>query len=252
MTDYLNFHGKIAIVTGGRRGLGKAMALALVERGAAVVVISKSAEADELMEEIRNAGGRGYYISADLSKREERNRLIEKACKLAGKPVDILINDAGFQFNETAATCTLEQWDASRSLMLDSYFELSRQAIPVMKENGGGKIINIASICAFREGGGNFSYGVMKSAVVGMTRCMANSVAGFGINVNAIAPGIIRTDLTSQCFTPENYRMFITKYPAHRLGEPKEIAGAMLFLASEMSSFVHGQTLIVDGGFTGN
>ncbi len=243
MTDYLNFCGKNAVVTGGRRGLGRAMVKALAERGANVVVISKSAEPLD---------GAGLYLGADLSRRDERNGLIARAAELAGGPIDILINNAGMQYSESAESCTLEQWDSSRELMLDAYFELAQQAIPGMKSRGGGKIVNIASICAFREGGWNFSYGVMKSAVAGMTRCMANSLARHHINVNAIAPGIIRTDLTAKCFEETRYNETIRKYPAGRLGEPEEIASVALFLASEMSSFMHGQTLIVDGGFTGN
>lgn len=251
MKDYLDFHGKVAVVTGGRRGLGKAMALALAERGAKVAVISRSAEADELMREMTELGTSGFYFQADLGKREERNGLIAKVVDRLGR-VDILVNNAGFQFVETIETCTLEQWDASRSGMLDAVFELSQQAVPFMKKQGGGKIVNISSICAFRQGGGNFSYGVMKTAVVGMTRCMANSLARHNINVNAIAPGIIRTDLTAQCFEPERMKGIAAQYPAGRLGEPEEIAGALLFLASDLSSFAHGQTLTVDGGFTGN
>lgn len=242
MKDYLDFTGKVAVVTGGRRGLGKAMAVALAERGAKVAVISRSPEADELMREID-----GIYLQADLGEREERTGLIAKVVERLGR-VDILVNNAGFQFSETVETCTMEQWDASRSGLLDAVFELSQQAVPFMKRQGGGKIVNISSICAFREGGWNFSYGVMKGALVSMTRCMANSLAQHNINVNAIAPGIIRTDLTAQCFVKPD----CSKYPTRHYGEPEDIAGALLFLASELSHFVHGQTLTVDGGFTGN
>ena len=246
MDTLLDFTGKTAIVTGGRRGLGKAMATALAERGAQVVEIAKNAEPPEF------ASDRIRYFSADLSARAERAGVIARALGGEDRPLDILVNNAGMQFQESVESCTLEQWDYSRSLLLDAVFELSQQAVPFLKRRGGGKIVNIASICAFREGGWNFSYGVMKSAVAGMTRCMANSLAQHNINVNAIAPGIIRTDLTAQCFEEERYRSLIAKYPARRLGEPEEIANAMLFLAGKMSDFVHGQTLIVDGGFTGN
>lgn len=251
MKDYLDFKGKKAVVTGGRRGLGRAMALALAERGAIVTVISKSPEAGAFMAEIEESGGKGFYFPADLSRPEDRAGLIDKAIERM-EGIDILINNAGLQFSESIESCSMEQWKISQSVLLDSVFELSRQAIPYMKARGSGKIINIASICAFREGGWNFSYGVMKAGVAGMTRCMANSVARYGINVNAIAPGIIRTDLTERCFVKEQYEKICLKYPARRLGEPEEIAGAMLFLASDMSSFVHGQTLVVDGGFCGN
>ncbi len=243
MKELLDLTGKTAIVTGGRRGLGKAMALALAEQGAEVVVIARHPEPPEFV------SSKIRYLAADLADPAARRGLIARA---AGEELDILINNAGLQFVENVESCTLEQWEASRSLLLDAVFDLSQQAIPLLKRRGGGKIINIASICAFREGGWNVSYGVMKSAIVGMTRCMANSLARHNINVNAIAPGILRTDLTAACFEGERHQKLIQRYPAGRLGEAEDITGPMLFLASDMSRFVHGQTLAVDGGFTGN
>ena len=193
------------------------------------------------------------YLSCDLSSREARTGLMDRAAILGGGRIDVLVNNAGMQFCETVQTCTLEQWDYSRSVLMDTPFELTRQVLPYMEKQGGGKIIHIASICAFREGGGNFSYGVMKTAVAGMTRCMANTLTARNIQVNAIAPGIIHTDLTQHCFDDEQiYQQQIMKYPARRLGEPEEIAKAALFLGSDMSSFVAGHTLVVDGGFCGN
>jgi len=151
MDTLLDFTGKTAIITGGRRGLGKAMATALAERGAEVVVIARNAEPPEFnCERIR-------YFSADLADRAEREGVIARALGGEDRPLDILVNNAGMQFQESVESCTLEQWDYSRSLLLDAVFELSQQAIPFLKRRGGGKIINIASICAFREGGGNFS-----------------------------------------------------------------------------------------------
>ena len=251
MKDYLDFRGRKAVVTGGRRGLGRAMTLALEQRGASVAVISKSPEAGALMEQIRECGGEGCYFSADLARPEDREGLIEKVVE-RWNGIDILVNNAGLQFADSAETCSPEQWKCSEAVLLDAVYDLSRQAIPYMKQQKSGKIIHIASICAFREGGWNFSYGVMKAGVVGMTRCMANSLARYGIQVNAIAPGIIRTDLTASCFEPGRLEQFCRKYPAGRLGEPEEIAAVMLFLASDMSSFVNGQTLVADGGFCGN
>lgn len=249
--DYLNFTGKRAIVTGGRRGLGRAMAMALAERGCSVAVVSQSPQEPEWMAALRSGGAKVIYFSADLADKGGCKGLVGRAAE-ALDGLDILVNNAGMQYRESIETCTQEQWDTSRSLLLDAVFDLSQQAIPFLKQTGGGKIINISSICAFREGGWNFSYAVMKSALVGMTRCMANSLARENINVNAIAPGIIRTDLTARCFEPERWSSLVAKYPAGRLGEPEEIAGVMLFLASDMSSFVNGVTIAVDGGFTGN
>ncbi len=253
MKNYLDFKGKKAVVTGGRRGIGRAIALALAERGAEVLVIARNPDGSAILNELEQAGTPGFYLDADLSVREQRTGLIAKAVEKLGS-LDILVNNAGMQYHESLETCTLEHWDFSRSILLDAVFELSQQAVPFLKQRGGGKIIHIASICSFREGGWTFGYGVMKSAVAGMTRCMANTLAKEKINVNAIAPGIIRTDLTEGqgCFNPESYERIIQKYPARRLGEPEEIASTLLFLASEMSSFINGQTIIADGGFCGN
>ncbi len=253
MTDYLDFTGKTVVVTGGRRGIGRAIVEAFAERGAFVVAIAKNPDDGGFCAEFAARGMQVAYLACDLSSRAERTGLMDRAAALGGGRIDVLVNNAGMQFSESVSTCTLEQWDFSNSVLLTAPFELSQQVIPYMEKQGGGKIIHVASICAYREGGGNFSYGVMKTAVMGMTRCMANTLAGKNIQVNAIAPGIIRTDLTKQCFDdPAIHQAQIWKYPAGRLGEPEEIAKAALFLGSDMSSFVDGHTLVVDGGFCGN
>lgn len=254
MKDYLNFSGKNVIVTGGRRGIGRAISIAFAERGAKVAVVAANPDGSEILDELFKAGAPGLYYCCDLCNPEKRKGLIQRiAADMDGK-VDVLINNAGLQFCENIETCTPEQWKISESILLDAPYELSQQVIPYMKAGKGGKIIMISSICSHREGGGNFSYGVMKAGVTSMTRCMANSVAKYNINVNAIAPGIIRTPLTEGqgCFEENRYHNIIKKYPANRLGEPEEIASVALFLASDMSSFVNGHLLTVDGGFSGN
>ena len=145
MKNYLDFTGKTAVITGGRRGLGRSMSLALAERGAKIAIISQSPEAYDLILKIKEMGTDGLYVQADLGKREERSGLIAKIVEHFGR-VDILVNNAGFQFGENIETCTLEQWDISRAVLLDAVFELSQQAVPFMKKQGGGKIINISSI----------------------------------------------------------------------------------------------------------
>lgn len=254
MKEYLNFTGKTVIVTGGRRGIGRAISLAFAERNANVAVVAGSADGNSILEEIRNVGGNGRYYCCDLGNEDARKGLIDRIAKDMGNRVDVLINNAGMQFLETVEECTTENWKCSERVLLDAPCDLSRQAIPYMKKQGGGKIIMISSICAYREGAWNFSYAVMKAGVSSMARSMANHLAKFNINVNAIAPGIIRTPLTESqgCFSENKYKALIQKYPAGRLGEPDEIATAALFLASSMSSFVNGHLLVVDGGFSGN
>ncbi len=252
MKDFLDFTGKVAVVTGGRRGLGAAASLAFAERGALVVIVARNDNCDDLLKQIEDAGGKALYIKCDLASKSDRAGLIGRIIEKTGH-IDILVNNAGIQYQDSILECTDEQWYTSESILLDAPFELCRDVVPHMVERGGGKIINISSICAVREGGGNFSYACMKAALMSMTRAMANGVAMKNINVNAIAPGIIRTDLTRSCYENENlYRWLTERYPARRFGYPEEIASVVLFLASEMASFVNGQMIPVDGGFTGN
>ena len=258
--------GKTAIITGAGRAvlsngacgsIGYGIATAYAKEGANLVItgrnLKKLEEAKEELERLYNTNV--LILQADVNAGADNEavvkNVVEKAIAEFGR-IDVLINNAGMQFNESIESCTLENWKKSETILLDAPYELSRQVIPYMKQANSGKIIMISSICSHREGGGNFGYGVMKAGITSMASCMANSLAGYNINLNAIAPGIIRTDLTAACFEENRYNNLIKKYPARRLGEPDEIASAALFLASEMSSFVNGHLLVVDGGFSGN
>lgn len=252
MKDYFNFSGKVAAVTGARRGLGRAMAVELARRGAKTALLAKSAEADEVLREIRSFGGEAAYFQVDLARREERTGLMEKVRQRFGR-LDILINNAGYLHCAPVLEYPLEQWDNDLSVLLDAVFELSQQAGRIMVEQGeGGKIIQISSTAAYKEGASLIAYATAKSALVGLTRCLAGGLARHGINVNAIAPGIFHTDINEALFkNPEVLARRCQPIPSGRLGEVEDIIGPMLFLASGMSGHVHGQTLVVDGGFTG-
>ena len=252
MKDYFDFSGKAAAVTGGRRGLGRAMVAELARRGAKTAIIARSDEADDVLREIEGFGGEAGYFQADLAQREERAGLMEKVRKHFGH-LDILINNAGYLHCAPALDYPLEQWDKDMSVLLDAVFELSQQAGRIMVEQGdGGKIIQIGSTAAFKDGAGLIAYATAKSALVGLTRCLAGGLARHGINVNAIAPGVFNTDINTTLFNdPEALAHRCRQVPSGRLGEVEDIVGPMLFLASGMSEHVHGQTLIVDGGFIG-
>ncbi len=251
MKDYFDFSGKVAAVTGGRRGLGRAMAVELARRGAKTAILSKSDEADEVLREICGFGGEAVYFQVDLARREERMGLMEKVRQRFGR-LDILINNAGYLHCAPVLEYPLEQWDNDMSVLLDAVFELSQQAGRIMVEQCGGKIIQIGSTAAFKEGAALIAYATAKSALVGLTRCLAGGLAKHGINVNAIAPGIFNTDINKALFNnQEALARRCQPVPSGRLGEVEDIIGPMLFLASGMSEHVHGQTLMVDGGFTG-
>lgn len=252
MKDYFDFSGKVAAVTGGRRGLGKAMAVELARRGAKTAILAKSDEADEVLREIRDSGGEAAYFHVDLARREERMGLMDKVREHFGR-LDILINNAGYLHCAPVLEYPLEQWDNDMSVLLDAVFELSQQAGRIMAEQKcNGKIIQIGSTAAFKEGASLIAYATAKSALVGLTRCLAGGLAKHGINVNAIAPGIFNTDINKAFFNnPEDVACRCQSIPSGRFGEVEDIIGPMLFLSSGMSEHVHGQTLVVDGGFTG-
>lgn len=251
MKDYFDFSGKVAAVTGGRRGLGRAMAMELARRGAKTAILSKSDEANEVLREIHGFGGEAAYFQVDLAQRRERMGLMDKVKNHFGR-LDILINNAGYLHCAPVLEYPLEQWDNDMSVLLDTVFELSQQAGRVMVEQGAGKIIQIGSTAAFKEGANLIAYATAKSALVGLTRCLAGGLAKHGINVNSIAPGIFNTDINTSLFIDaEAVARRCQPIPSGRLGEVEDIIGPMLFLASDMSAHVHGQTLLVDGGFVG-
>lgn len=252
MLNYLDFTGKCAVVTGGRRGLGREIAIELAACGAKVAVVAQNPDGEEILEALKKTGTPGCYLRCDLAKRKQREGLIERAVKELGH-LDILVNNAGFQIKERVEDCSWETWDISMAVMLEAPFDLSKQAIPFLKEQNGGRIIHISSIVALKGGSTELAYAVAKSGLIGMTRSMAQSLGRWNINVNAIAPGVTRSDLTTAqgCFSEENYKKYSASWTMlNRLGEAEDIAAAVLYLASPMGRQVTGQVLVVDGGTT--
>lgn len=251
MANLFDVRDKVALVTGGRRGLGHAMAIGLAEAGAKVAVVAKSPEASELKYEFDKRGAKLLYLATDLEKRDARTGLVDRVVAHFGR-IDILINNAGLQFKAPAVSYPGAQWDLDLELMLTAILDLSQQAQPHMAEQGWGRIIHIASISSFQGARQIIGYATAKHGLVGLTKCMANEWASLGINVNAIAPGLFETDMAQPVVAdPIKSAELRGRIPSGRFGKPEELVGPMLFLASEASSHVNGTVILVDGGWMG-
>ena len=251
MKNYLVLNDKTAIVTGGRRGLGKAMALGLADAGANVAVIARSDDPGDIEDQIKKMGRKFLYIQADLSIRKERDGIIDRVYEHFGQ-LDILINNAGIQQRNPLLEYNNNQLDLDISILLTAVFELSRQAAEIMIKQGGGKIINMASISSFQGARQIIGYATAKHGIIGLTKCLANELAPHNINVNAIAPGLFETEMAGHVFkNKEQAEIIKSRIPAANFGQLEDIVGPMLFLASNMSKHVHGHALLVDGGWMG-
>jgi len=250
-SNLFNIKGKVALVTGARRGLGLAMATGLVEAGVKLVAVSSGADCRELRQMVKKLGGEMLYLQADLADRRQRTGLVAKAVKRFGR-LDILVNSAGIQHRQPALDFDLAKWDHIVSLMMTGVFELSQQAARVMVAQGGGKIINIGSISCFQGGWTVAAYTAAKHGVAGLTKALANEWASKNIHVNAIAPGYFDTEMCAAVKSdPVREPKIRERIPAGRWGKPEELVGPLLFLASDASNYVDGQILAVDGGWMG-
>jgi 2-deoxy-D-gluconate 3-dehydrogenase len=251
-SDRFGLDGHTALITGASRGLGAAMARALAEAGADVVLHASQSEARTSADEIHAAcGTRTECVVADLSRREAADRLIAEALDAAGR-IDILVNNAGIIRRAPAADYSDNDWDDVIEVNLSSVFRLCRAAAPHMLERGSGKIINIASLLSFQGGIRVPAYTAAKGGVAQLTKALANEWAGRGVNVNAIAPGYMRTDNTRALIEdPVRSKEITARIPAGRWGEPDDLGGAVVFLSSRASDYVHGHILVVDGGWLG-
>jgi 2-deoxy-D-gluconate 3-dehydrogenase len=249
--DYTNpfsLIGRVAVVTGANTGLGQAMAIALAQAGADVVAVARSSAADTLSE-IKKTGRRGFEVSADLSDKGSATAVIDAALLQAGR-VDILVNNAGIIKRNDALDFTEADWDITLDVNLKAPFFLAQAAARAMLRTGGGKVINIVSMLSFQGGIRTASYTASKSALAGITRLLANEWAGKGINVNAIAPGYFATNNTTALRADEQRNKDILgRIPAGRWGQPSDLGGAVVFLSSPASDYVHGTILPVDGGW---
>jgi len=245
--------GRVALVTGANRGIGQALTVALAQAGADVALLSRS-EPAETMAMVEPLGRRALWVAEDLARATPADlaAVVSTVAEELGR-LDILVNNAGIIRRAPAAEHPAADWDEVMRVNVDAVFYLSQAAGRHMLAQGrgiGGKIVNIASMLSFQGGILVPSYTAAKHAVLGVTRALANEWAGKGVNVNAIAPGYITTDNTAPLRAdPDRARSIVERIPAGKWGVPQDLAGAMVFLASDASRYVHGTVLPVDGGW---
>lgn len=250
--DHFKLQDRIALVTGASTGLGAAIAIALAEAGAHVACHGNSRSPQATCDWIKNAGGVAHPISGDLSQPDTPRHLVDQTLERFGR-IDILINNAGTIRRAPAADYSDEDWTAVIEVNLSSVFRLSKLAGKQMIERGdGGKIVNIASLLSFQGGITVPAYAASKGGVAQLTKALANEWAKHRINVNAIAPGYMRTANTAALQADETRnRQILERIPAGRWGEPEDLTGAAVFLSSQASDYINGHVLVVDGGWLG-
>ncbi len=248
----LSLTGKVAVVTGASRGIGRAIGLQFAQAGAKVTVCSRKLEnVEKVAEEIRAAGGEALAIQAHVGHADQVEEMVARTVETFGR-VDIAVNNAATnpQFGPIL-DATEGQWDKILDTNLKSVFRVAKAVAPHMKAQGGGKIINIASIAGLRPSPAMGIYSVSKAAVIMLTQVLALELAPANIQVNAIAPGVIRTRFSQLLWqTPQLAEPILKGTPLGRFGEPEDVAGLALFLASPASDYVTGAVFVVDGGMS--
>ena len=249
--DKFNLKGRVAIVTGASRGLGAGMAIGLAEAGADLVVVASSARLQETVDTIKALGRRCIGVQADLIDTKVIPGIIEATLKEYGR-LDILVNCAGIIRRAPAIEFSEKDWDDVIQINQKALFFLCQAAAKEMVKQKKGKIVNVASLLSFQGGIIVPSYTASKSAVAGITKALANEWAALGINVNAIAPGYMATEMTEALQkSTERAPAILARIPAGRWGTPEDMKGLAVFLASDASEYLQGQVIAVDGGWLG-
>jgi 3-oxoacyl-[acyl-carrier protein] reductase len=244
----IDLSGKHAVVTGGSMGIGNSICLALAQCGADVALNYRkhAAEAEAVAEKVRGAGTKALAIQADVASFKDAQAMVERVTKEWGQ-VDILVCNAGVNWDGMIWKMTEEQWDAVIATNLKGYFNYIRAVAPQMKERQSGKIVTITSINGKRGKLGQANYAASKAGIIGLTKTCARDLGKFSINCNAVAPGLIETDMMAQA--PQSVKdLALSEILLGRLGKPEEVAQVVCFLASELARHVTGQVLNVDGG----
>jgi len=241
--------GRVATITGANRGLGLGIATALAQAGADIVSVQRSPDAAAVRAAVEGAGRRFLAVSLDVGERAAPAAALEQTLAAFNR-ADILVNNAGVQRRAPAEDFPLPDWDLVLNVNLNAVFRFAQTYGRHMLANGGGKIINIASLIALQGGYTIAAYSAAKHGVAGITQSLCNEWAGRGINVNAIAPGYMATEMNSALIAdPLRSAQIGARIPAGRWGEPVDMGGAAVFLASRASDYIHGQMLAVDGGW---
>jgi len=239
---------KVALVTGGSRGIGKAIALTLAEAGAKVAITFRqaTAEAQSVVDEMKKKGADGVAYQSDAAVHTEAADIVAKVVAQFGR-LDILVNNAGITRDGLLMRMSEDDWDAVLATNLKSVFNFSKAACRQMMSQRAGKIINIASVSGVVGNPGQTNYAASKAGMIGFTKSLARELGSRNIQVNAVAPGYIETDMTAK-LTPEQQQALMNNVPLKRLGKPGDVASVILFLSSPDSDYMTGQVLCVDGG----
>jgi len=244
----INLEGKSAIVTGGSLGIGTAIALKLAEYGANVAINYRKhkEEAEEVIKKVKEAGRKGLVIKADISVFEDAGKMLDTVIKEFGG-LDILVNNAGINWDGVIWKMSEEQWDNVIDINLKGYFNYVRAVAPVFREQKSGKIVNVTSINGLRGKFGQANYSASKAGIIGLTKAVAKELGKYGVNVNAVAPGLIETDMMKNA-TEEVRKMAIEEIVLKRIGQPEEVANVVAFMCSDLARHITGEVVKVDGG----
>ena len=248
--ENFSLKNKVALVTGGTSGIGKMMALALARAGAFVWIVSTRDNADEAISEIEQQGSEGAFFQVDVTNSNELETMLSHIYGVS-KKIDILVNAAGINLRIPAEDLSLDDWQKTMDINLTAPYQLSQLVVKKMKVSGWGRIINIASLQSLRAFDDSIPYGASKGGVMQLTRALAQSYSKHGILVNAIAPGFFNTKLTESLFKdPKKLQTLAGKTMINRNGEERDLFGISVFLCSDANSYITGQTIFLDGGFT--